>query len=397
MIMCKLFNFYKQNLNVNKFICWFVLFQFVFILSVNAEYLSSEIFNYTIYLPDGFYVKESNSTGYFLESDFIPIEIIVNVYDNSRFDSTSECLEYCSSKLQGQIEIEDYTWRNRQTSLGAMSFYFNNVLCESWALAVNLPDKNKIFTIIAYTAKESDEIFKQMILSILDSVFVDRGSYFSPGAITTFAFPSEGQEKHTFDFNGKSYEVVFDKSDEKANNYLIEREYQILELYSQTDFWLSAWNRYYRLIYRDGYDRIKKSCFSFCSDLFVSGFGSEKPEVNYAQKVLQFVQEKEYGRSQDSTDFTDLCSTFLGKKSDCDSRSILVAILLHQMNIKSTLFVSTEYSHAIVGAVLDKNGAKIDVAGNSYLLGETTAKVDFGLIASNLNDTSKWINIQLPE
>ena len=131
--------------------------------------------------------------------------------------------------------------------------------------------------------------------------------------------------------------------------------------------------------------------------MFVSGFGSEKPEVNYAQKVLQFVQEKEYGRSQDSTDFTDLCSTFLGKKSDCDSRSILVAILLHQMNIKSTLFVSTEYSHAIVGAVLDKNGAKIDVAGNSYLLGETTAKVDFGLIASNLNDTSKWINIQLPE
>ena len=99
-----------------------------FILSVNAEYLSSEIFNYTIDLPDGFYVKESNSTGYFLESDFIPIEIIVNVYDNSRFDSTSECLEYCSSKLQGQIEIEDYTWRNRQTSLGAMSFYFNNVL-----------------------------------------------------------------------------------------------------------------------------------------------------------------------------------------------------------------------------------------------------------------------------
>ena len=131
MIMCKLFNFYKQNLNVNKFICWFVLFQFVFILSVNAEYLSSEIFNYTIDLPDGFYVKESNSTGYFLESDFIPIEIIVNVYDNSRFDSTSECLEYCSSKLQGQIEIEDYTWRNRQTSLGAMSFYFNNVLCEN--------------------------------------------------------------------------------------------------------------------------------------------------------------------------------------------------------------------------------------------------------------------------
>ena len=143
--------------------------------------------------------------------------------------------------------------------------------------------------------------------------------------------------------------------------------------------------------------RIKKACFSFCSNLFINCMKSENPNLVYAQKILQFVQEKKYGRTPAGTDFTDLCSTFLGKESDCDSRSLLVAILLSQMNIKSTLFVSPEYSHAIVGAVLDKSGAKIDVAGNSYLLGETTAKVDFGLIAQNYNDTNKWINIQLPE
>ena len=391
MIMCKQFNFIK------RFFLIFVLFQFLFCFSISAEFLTSEEFGYTIDLLDGFYVSDSNSTGYFLQSDFIPIEIIINVYEGSRFSSASECLDFCSDKLQGNIEIQNFTWRNRQTALGSMNFYFNNVLCDSWALAVNLPDKNKYFSIIAYTAQESKEIFKQMILSVLDSVCVDRGSFFEAGAITTFAFPKEEKEIHQFDFDGKTYQVNFDKSDAAANNYLVEREYQILELYSQTDFWLSAWNRYYRMIYRDGYGRLKNACYGFCSNLFMNGIKNENPNLAYAQKILQFVQEKEYGRNHESTDFTDLCSTFLGKKSDCDSRSILVAILLHQMNIESTLFVSPEYSHAVVGAVLDKSGAKIQVGNKNYLLGETTAKVDFGLIASNLNDTSKWINIQLSE
>ena len=183
MIMCKLFNLNK------RFFILFVLIQIFFCFSVSAEYLSSEEFGYTIDLPDGFYVAESNSTGYFLESEFIPIEIIINVYESSRFSSSKECLEFCSDKLHGNIEIENFTWRNRQTSLGSMSFYFNNILCDAWALAVQLPDKNKIFSLIAYTAHESEEIFKQMILSILDSVCIDRGSFFEAGAITTFAFP----------------------------------------------------------------------------------------------------------------------------------------------------------------------------------------------------------------
>jgi hypothetical protein len=396
MMMCKLCKL-KSVVCKNKFFLLVFLLFSIFNFSVFAEYLSSEKFGYTLDLPDGFYVSDSNDTGYFLESDFIPIEIIINVYEGTRFKSTKECLEFSSSKLQGEIQIEDFSWRNRQTSLGSMNFYFNNVLCDSWALCVNLPDKNKYLSIITYTANESKEIFKQMMLSILDSLCVDRGSFFESGVITTFAFPKTESQIHQFDFDGKSYQVNFDKYDADANNYLVEREYQILELYSQTDFWLSAWNRYYRMIYRDGFGRIKKACFGFCSNIFMNCMESENPQVAFAQKMLQFVQEKQYGRTPEGTDFTDLCSTFLGKQSDCDSRSLLVAILLNQMNIKSTLFVSPEYSHAIVGAVLDKSGAKIDVAGNSYLLGETTAKVEFGLIGQNFNDTDKWINILLPE
>ena len=160
--------------------------------------------------------------------------LVIASLDNPYGDEAMEL----ASKLQGEIQIEDFIWRNRQTSLGSMNFYFNNVLCDSWALCVNLPDKNKYFSIISYTASESKEIFKQMMLSILDSLCVDRGSFFEAGAITTFAFPKSETEIHEFNFEGKTFQVNFDKSDAAANNYLVEREYQILELYSQTDFWL---------------------------------------------------------------------------------------------------------------------------------------------------------------
>ena len=33
---------------------------------------------------------------------------------------------------------------------------------------------------------------------------------------------------------------------------------------------------------------------------------SENPNLVYAQKILQFVQEKQYGRTPEGTDFTDL-------------------------------------------------------------------------------------------
>ena len=91
MMMCKLCKI-KSVLSKNKFFLLVIFLFSIFSFSVFAEYLSSEKFGYTLDLPDGFYVSDSNETGYFLESDFIPIEIIINVYDGTRFKSTKECL-----------------------------------------------------------------------------------------------------------------------------------------------------------------------------------------------------------------------------------------------------------------------------------------------------------------
>jgi hypothetical protein len=66
------------------------------------------------------------------------------------------------------------------------------------------------------------------------------------------------------------------------------------------------------------------------------------------------------------------------------------------MGIKAELFISREYSHAMFGLALNKKGALINVDGTDFILGETTAKVDFGLIAKEYRDTNKWIPVDLP-
>ena len=74
---------------------------------------------------------------------------------------------------------------------------------------------------------------------------------------------------------------------------------------------------------------------------------------------------------------------------------MLMCVLLGNMGIKSNLFISREYSHAVYGADINQPGAKITVNGTDFLLGETTAKdIKPGLIAAEMNDTEKWMPVE---
>ena len=90
-----------------------------------------------------------------------------------------------------------------------------------------------------------------------------------------------------------------------------------------------------------------------------------------------------------------MTSVISGAGSDCDSRAMLLAALMANMNCKPCIFVSQEYSHAVFGLKINMKGAKIRLEGTDYLLSETTARVNPGLIAKDMNDTNKWIGVEL--
>lgn len=218
--------------------------------------------------------------------------------------------------------------------------------------------------------------------------------------ITTYAFPRNNPKNVSVSIGGKIINTQIDADDNVANQFVIDCEFAVLSLYANDKKWQEAWKRYYRMIYKDSYGRLKKVAFDINAQIEPIIKKSDNQEFAIDEMLLNWVQNFDYkrdNRKKTSSDFTNLIDTFLGGGSDCDSRSMLMCVLLKNIGIDSVLFVSREYSHAVYGADINSWGAKINVEGKEYLLGETTAKdIKPGLIAKEFSDTSKWIPIVFP-
>ena len=125
----------------------------------------------------------------------------------------------------------------------------------------------------------------------------------------------------------------------------------------------------------------------------------ETPNQSLNETLLNWVQNFEYVRTSGSkkSDFTNVIDVLCGKGNDCDSRSMLMCCIMQNLGVKSELFISRIYSHAVYGLDLNIPGAKIEVNGINFLLNETTARnIKPGLIAQDQCDTEKWIPVNLP-
>ena len=123
------------------------------------------------------------------------------------------------------------------------------------------------------------------------------------------------------------------------------------------------------------------------------------PNQSLNETLLNWVQNFEYVRTSGSkkSDFTNVIDVLCGKGNDCDSRSMLMCCIMQNLGVKSELFISRIYSHAVYGLDLNIPGAKIEVNGINFLLNETTARnIKPGLIAQDQCDTEKWIPVNLP-
>ena len=111
---------------------------------------------------------------------------------------------------------------------------------------------------------------------------------------------------------------------------------------------------------------------------------------------MAWTQDFDYQRKQDSSDFNDLSSVLQNLGSDCDSRALLLCVLMEHYGVRTELFISGIYSHALFGVDLPYPGARITVDGTDWLLCETTAPVDMGLVAKEHSETANWIPVDLP-
>ena len=379
---------------MKKIIYCLILF-FVGISVSFAEILNSPTWGYSVDLPEEFVLVDKNGAdSYMFENAFVSSTVILKAYKKEKFSSSLEAMETVMKQLGAEFECAETDWRNTDCIISQFAFNLGGASNTGWAVSSLLQDSKGYVVMLCYTPTDVFYGLEQFVISCVDSLCIDYGSYYSPGPLTSFAFPKGEVQNHSVEIAGEKIDFPLNSNDIEADRFVVEREYSVLCLYQDSEMWVEAWQRYYRQVYKNAYSRLKIAAFNIYNKL-IKTCESENPDIELTQKLLSWTQGFDYVRDFTSTDFTPITASITGTGSDCDSRAMLLACLLHHMNYDTCLFVSAEFSHSLFGIVLDKAGAKINIDGRQFLLGETTAQVDIGLVPANMNQTDKWIFVEL--
>lgn len=351
--------------------------------------------NVFIDLPEGFNLEQSiASTSFLLQSTVVPVKTAVRIYEKGAYSSARDALCASLEKLSLKYETGTVYWQSGQAAVAIHSGTLSGEMVFGYSAASEIPENGSILVLISWCPESLKESCSVFMGSIIDALCISSESCFSAGLFTTFLDPEpEKKEEIKLSIGGKTVRSQLRAGTGAASQDFISREYSVLSLYAKSPLWKEAWTRYYRMIFKDSCGRLRDVSL----DIYRTLAPSCADETDFAQKILSWTQGFAYERERTASDFTALPLILTGEGSDCDSRSMLIAVILQSVHIDSILFVSREYSHAVAGLVSDHPGFGFTAAGKLYLTGDTTiAGATWGMISADQGDCEKWIPVELP-
>jgi hypothetical protein len=352
-----------------------------------SEPMYSPTWGFSIDLPEGYVYADGDLRDRFSFEGPSNANFDLIVY-NGRFNSIKALADDINSKLGNHGGTDFFQYRGKQAAI--INLNFNGI--EGWGLCLEL-DKGAKLTALAYGPASVREL-ELFHISALDSISPSFSDKRYSGPVTEYAYPRGNTKKVTL--ANTELSAVIHENDAEAAQYLVEREFQLLAQYLESDLWKEAWIRYYRFIYRDSYSRIADAALALTKNFSGSektGISADEARRTLAQRALSYVQNFIYERHQDGSDFVNLVSAVTEGRGDCDSRAMLWAIILSSADIRAAIMVSGQYSHAMGLADLSGSGARFEAFGVKWLVAETTAHVDIGLIAQDVSDIDSWLGV----
>ena len=250
------------------------------------------------------------------------------------------------------------------------------------------------YALVASAETSRFDSYSELIISCLDAFSIDRAARRFPGPVSQFLFPwpAARTEKKTAILPAGSISLPWSPEEAKEELSVAEREFRIVSMYlKSTTLWVDAWARYYRMVYKESAARLDSLTNAFSDSL------PANDPTESARRVLAWVQGFRYERDFAGIDFVPPLTAAFEQRGDCDSRAMVMAVILERLGIDSVLMVSREYSHAMLAVDVPGGGQRFTYNGKAYLVAETTAKVGIGTIDASQADFSKWLGVDLGE
>jgi hypothetical protein len=360
---------------------------------LNAEPLASETWGFRLDLPEGYeYTAGDGKNRFSFRSDDDNTVFDLVVYDGT-YSSVEALAADVGERLGNQGETDPFIYRRKNAVLMELRFMSANVWNEGWGLCIELDGEGRaqkpLLLALAYGPADQNDLLI-LHLSSLDSLAPTVSDAHAPGPITEYAYPRGDLLEAPI--TGVNVRALVYENDAEAAQALVDREFEVLRRYLTSSRGKDAQLRFYRMIYRDSFERLMNIAFTLERTWNIP---AQEPR-SLAGKALEWTQAFTYERDFTGSDFVNLVSAALEGRGDCDSRALLWAIVLEQANIPATIMVSPYYSHAMGLADLAGEGARFELApGKNWLVAETTSHTSIGVIDKSVSDKRYWWGVQL--
>ena len=386
---------------------------FIFLLGMPLRSAAQTVFynpdfSYVVDIPVGWELIDAESTSMvsFADPDHVAVFQII-AFPGSQFATVEELDRYISGSFGMSGDSAPFRYNNAPALFADYQFTAGTIPVRGYMVFANRSDND--FAVMTYVAEDYYDEHHDEILSALDSFAPTAATWNLPGPVSQFYQPWERTEWRgdapllTLPGGGEvelPYTLASD-GHEDTSRMLIEREARILATYqpgSDTSYdpgnppaWVNAWRRYFRMIYRDNYERLAPVAEALYRD--TARHGISRNEI--PAYILQWLQGATYERTEDLSDFAAPARCLRTFSGDCDSLGMVYSILLHHLGFDAILMVSVEYSHAMVGVDVPGQGARFPYEGREWLTAELTDQVDIGQIAQSMADPAGWIGVKL--
>jgi hypothetical protein len=361
-----------------------------------AERISFPSWGFFIDLPEEYGLSDGDMKSNYVFTSPSGATVTLQVYPAGAYRSVEDLAGTIQKRLNNRGETEAFDYRNKKAMMMELDFSLGNAAVSGFGVCLELDggtaarasaSRTPFLLALAYGDKAAGDA-TVLHLSCLDSLAPDAGSLHAPGPITAYSFPRG--ERKTVPLAGNAGEAVFYEHDAEAAQFVVDREDLLLRRYVQTPLWKEAWERFYRTVYRDSFERIQHAAFVLERSWNIPALDRRA----FAESALKWVQDFTYERDLEGSDFVNLVTAAIEGRGDCDSRALLWAVILEQANIPAGIMVSAEYSHAMGIVDAEGEGARFAVGGTRWLVAETTAHVDIGMIGQSVSNPTKWMGFR---
>ncbi|SIQ54885.1 hypothetical protein SAMN05920897_110123 [Alkalispirochaeta americana] len=382
-------------------------------------------FSYVVDIPVGWEVLDAEHSGFvsFTDPDRLAVLQII-AFPGEQFVTALEIDSFIRERFGASGEKSSFRF-GRDHAVFADYRFFAASRQDGEGIPVRgymtfIKGDERSFAVMAYAVEDYYDAFQAPLLSALDSLSLSLGSRLEPGPVSAFltaelgdagdageASPRDTREPADLVLpSGRAWPLPRDVRSEglrEAAQVVIEREAMVLSVYAPPGDasprpgagppppWVRAWQRYFRMIYRDNFQRLEPVAEELFRDLTLQGIARHEMPGH----ILSWLQGAEYRRTGSLSDLKNPAGALVAFAGDCDSLGLTYAILLQHLGFEAILMVSREYAHALVGVDIPGDGARFPFEGREWLVAELTAEVPLGKIAQEQSDIGGWIGVKL--